>query len=186
MYSHAAGKVIVQEISKSMTEDTEGLFRARSRGYRIRYYSGHDAQFLTMVPEDMRGLHKQWRRWATGNGQVMSIYGLGGGVPRIAIVNGYSWLQLLLPIPVTIRYGIISYALWSFLAGLLFGIIGAIRFKRTIMVLIGLFLPFMTVLWALHAFQGLYLAWRLSKTGKAQHTWDSPKRTQVLEVHSAT
>ncbi len=181
MYTHDAGKIIILEPSHSMTEDTEGLFRARSKGFRVRFYSKHEAQFLTMVPEDISSLHKQWKRWATGNGQVLGIYGLGGGNARIAAVNAFCWLDMLLPIPTAIRFGFLPSILWMTGTSILYGIVGAIRLKRVRLLLVGVFLPIVTAMWAFHAFQGLFLAYRMSRSGKTQMTWTSPKRTVILE-----
>jgi cellulose synthase/poly-beta-1,6-N-acetylglucosamine synthase-like glycosyltransferase len=182
MYSHDAAEQLILPVSHSMTEDTEGLFRARSKGFRVKYYAKHEAQFRTMVPEDLLSLHKQWRRWATGNGQVMSIYGFGGGNLRIAIVNVVSWIDLVVvPVPVVIRFGIIPCMLWAFAAGILMGVIGSIRLKRPLVALAGVFFPFISILWTFHALQGLYLAYRLSKSGETVLTWVSPKRT-LMEV----
>jgi cellulose synthase/poly-beta-1,6-N-acetylglucosamine synthase-like glycosyltransferase len=182
MYSYEAGKIIILEKSHCMTEDTEGLFRARSKGFRVRFYAKHDGQFLTMVPEDMKSLNKQWQRWATGNGQVLSLYGLGGGNARIAAVNAFCWLDMLVPIPVAIRFGFISSITWMACASVLYGVVGAIRLKRPLLLLAGMFLPAMSVLWGVHAFLGLFHAWRLSKSGTTQMTWTSPKRTTTVQV----
>lgn len=185
MYSYDAGEVMILEMPTGFGEDTEGLYRARSRGFQMRYYSKHDAQFLTMVPEDLRGLNKQWKRWTTSNGQVIATYGLGGGNPRIVAINLFTWLDMLLPIYSVVRYGIVDPALWAFGSCILIGIVGAIRLKRPIIALAGMFLPFFSIAWTLHAYHGLYRAYRLSKTGKIQYTWTSPKRTAVLEVAAA-
>ena len=139
-----------------------------------------------MVPEDLATLHKQWRRWATGNGQVMGTYGLGGGNVRIATVNAISWIDMLVPIPVTIRYGLMASTIWALGAGVLIGLVGAIRLKRAPVALVGIFMPFMSILWTLHAFQGLYLAYRLSRSGETQQlTWVSPKRSSALDSPSS-
>jgi len=186
MYSYEAGRVIILEPAHSLTEDTEGLFRARSKGFRARYYAGHDAQFLTMVPEDVKGLHKQWRRWTTGNAQVLGVYGLGGGNARVATVNAYYWLQMLVPIPAIMHFGILEYAQVAFGFNLMIGVIGAVRLRRMPLVYMGMFLPFITLLWAYHAFQGLYAAYKLSRSGeKLQFTWVSPKRTAMLKPYAA-
>jgi cellulose synthase/poly-beta-1,6-N-acetylglucosamine synthase-like glycosyltransferase len=183
MYTHKAGRTIVLRRSHSMTEDTEGLFRARSKGFRVKYYSKHDGQFLTLVPEDLSALHKQWRRWATGNGQVLSIYGLGGGSIRVATINAIAWMDIVLPIPVSLRYGFVTSLVWGFSVSALIGLVGAVRLKRALLAPVGILLPFMSVLWAVHAFQGLYLAYKLSKSGKKTPlTWVSPERTGVLEL----
>jgi cellulose synthase/poly-beta-1,6-N-acetylglucosamine synthase-like glycosyltransferase len=183
MYSHDAGEVMILQISHSITEDTEGMYRARAKGFRMRYYAKHDAQFITMVPEDFRSMNKQWRRWSTGNGQVMGIYGLGGGNLRIATVNVISWVDMLVPIPVAIRYGLISSLVWAFAFAVCIGVVGAIRLKRPKAALVGMFLPLMSWLWTYHAYTGLVRAYRMSKSGKAaQMTWVSPKRTSVLEA----
>lgn len=178
MYSYEAGKVLLLAKSHTMTEDTEGLFRARSKGFRVKYYAKHDSQFLTMVPEDMRGLHKQWKRWTTGGGQVMQIYGFGGGSFRIAFVNILFWTDMIfVPIPELIRYGFVQTATWSLGVGLLTGLIGAIRLRRYRLAIFGTFFPLFSIWWILHAFQGMYIAHRLSKTGETKLTWVSPKRT---------
>ena len=57
MYSYEAGKILLTEKSYTITEDTEGLFRARNRGMKIRYWSKD--HFITMVPEDLKSLRKQ-------------------------------------------------------------------------------------------------------------------------------
>ena len=181
MYSYEAGKELILHEAETMTEDTEGLFRARSKGYKVRYYAKHDGQFLTMVPEDFAGLHKQWKRWSVGNGQVIGIYGMGAGNFRISLINYIAWFNLLfLPILVSIQYGIVSTALWASGWGIIMGIFGSIRLKRLRVLWIGMFLPYITGLWALHAFQGLIIAYRLERSGvKSSVTWVSPKRTTI-------
>ncbi len=180
MYSYKAGRELILSVSHTMTEDTEGLYRARSKGFRVKYYSKHDAQFLTMVPEDFMGLHKQWRRWSTGNGQVIGLYGLGAGNARIAAVNAISWIDVaIVPVPLAVRFGLVSSVIWAFGASFLIGLIGALRLKRGRVAFVGVFLPFISVLWTLHALQGLYLAYRLSKSGETVLTWVSPKRTSI-------
>lgn len=177
MYNYKAGKELITKPAFTMTEDTEGLFRARAKGFRIKYYAKHDAQFLTMVPEDLSGLHKQWRRWATGNGQVIGLYGLGGGNLRVTIVNVIAWVDLvILPVPVAVRFGIVSTALWAFASGILMGLIGASRLKRAPVALVGIFFPLISIWWTLHALQGLVLAYRQSRSGDTVLTWISPKR----------
>jgi len=186
MYSYKAGKVIILEPAHSLTEDTEALFRARSKGLRTRYYASHDAQFLTMVPEDLKGLHKQWRRWTIGNAQVMGVYGLGGGNVRVATVNVYNWLQMVVPAPAILHYGFVQYAQMAFGFNMMIGIIGAIRLRRMAAIYMGMFLPFLTILWTVHAFLGLGVAYKLSRSGeKLQFTWVSPKRTTTLEPYAA-
>ncbi|HSW80441.1 MAG TPA: glycosyltransferase family 2 protein [Candidatus Saccharimonadales bacterium] len=178
MYSYEAGKVLLLEKSHTLTEDTEGLFRARAKGFRAKYYSNKDSQFYTMVPEDLSGLHKQWKRWTTGSGQVMRIYGLGGGSYRVAIVNFIFWADMIIvPIPEFLHYGLVSSAFWAFSMGLLTGMVGALRLKRYRLVLFGVFFPLFAFLWIAHALQGLYLANRMSKSGETALTWVSPKRT---------
>jgi cellulose synthase/poly-beta-1,6-N-acetylglucosamine synthase-like glycosyltransferase len=181
MYSHAAGKELLLKPAHSMTEDTEGLFRARSKGFRVRYYAKHDAQFLTMVPEDFVGLHKQWKRWSTGNGQVMRMYGLGAGDFRIAAINAVSWFNLLLlPVLVVAHFGLISTGLWEYGWGILMGILGAIRLKRPRLALVGMFIPYISILWAIYGFYGLVLSSLMARSGKETSlTWVSPKRTAV-------
>jgi len=184
MYTYEAGKALILEKSRSLTEDTEGLYRARAQGFRIRFYSKHDGQFLTLVPEDMRSLHKQWKRWATGNGQLLGVYGLGGGNVRVAAVNAFGWIYMVLPIPLSIRYGLLSSLLWSFVNGLMYGVLGAIRLKRPILLVAGLFLPFVALFWMYTAFEGLFMAYRLTKAGTTEMTWVSPKRVRALEMTS--
>lgn len=184
MYSYAAGRELILEQAKTMTEDTEGLFRARTKGWKVRYYSKHEGQFLTMVPEDMSGLHKQWKRWSTGNGQVISLYGLGGGNPRIAIMNILAWFDLIvLPIAGIVHSGIGATLLWGSLWGIGMGIVGAIRLKRLRIAWVGMFLPYVSALWAIHAVQGLFLAYMRSRSGaETSLTWVSPKRTVIDAV----
>jgi len=180
MYSYKAGKELILKPALTMTEDTEGLFRARAKGFRVKYYSKHDAQFITMVPEDLRSLRKQWQRWATGNGQVIGLYGLGAGNVRIATINALSWIDLVIvPVPVTIHYGIVSTALWAFSAGILMGFIGAIRLRRARLALVGVFFPLISILWTFHAIEGLFLAYKQSRSGETVLTWVSPQRTVV-------
>lgn len=181
MYSYEAGKELLLSQAYTITEDTEGLFRARSKGFRVRYYSKHDAEFLTMVPEDFRSLNKQWKRWATGNGQVIGIYGLGAGNFRIALINALAWIELLvLPIPATLHYGILPAAEWAFGYGVLMGFVGALRLKRWRFALVGIFLPVISAAWAFYAPQGVFLAWRQSRTGKMRNlTWVPPTRTAI-------
>jgi cellulose synthase/poly-beta-1,6-N-acetylglucosamine synthase-like glycosyltransferase len=183
MYTYEAGQVILQP-PRCITEDTEGLYRARSKGFRMRFYSKHDAEFLTMVPEDFKGMNKQWRRWATGNAQVLALYGLGGGNPRIAAVNAFCWLDMLIPIPAAIRYGVLPSLGWGLAVCALYGIVGAIRLKRPLLCFMGIFLPFLSFLWTYHSFAGIYRAWQLSKADdkSKMNIWVSPKRTVVLET----
>jgi cellulose synthase/poly-beta-1,6-N-acetylglucosamine synthase-like glycosyltransferase len=181
MYSYQAGKELILHEAETMTEDTEGLFRARTKGWKVRYYAKHDGQFLTMVPEDFSGLHKQWKRWSIGNGQVIGIYGMGGGNARISTINIISWFNLLVsPILVSLQFGAASTMLWASGWGIIMGFIGAIRLKRMRVMLVGMFLPYITAVWALHAFQGLLLAyWRARSGVKTSLTWVSPKRTTI-------
>ena len=125
MYTFRAGQELLLQPSYTMTEDTEGLFRARMKGYNIRYCSKRESQFTTMVPEDWRGLRKQWKRWATGNGQVIGLYGLGGGISRVTLMNFFAWVTLaILPAPLFIIYGFTSTMKWTVLFSMLVGLIG--------------------------------------------------------------
>ncbi len=182
MYSYEAGKDILKP-AHTITEDTEGLFRARAKGWKIRFYSKHDGQFLTMVPEDFSSLHKQWRRWAMGGGQIIGIYGMGGGNLRVAAVNVFAWFNLIaMPFIVVWQYGLVASALAGYGWGITVGLVGAIRLKRARLLFAGIFLPYISALWAFHALQGLYLAYRHARSGKANvMTWVSPKRTAVIE-----
>ena len=66
--------------------------------------------------------------------------------------------------------------------GITVGLVGAIRLKRARLLFAGIFLPYISALWAFHALQGLYLAYRHARSGKANvMTWVSPKRTAVIE-----
>ena len=182
MYNYEAGKVLIMEEAFSMTEDTEGLFRARTWGFKVRFYSGYKARFMTMVPEDAKGLIKQWRRWTTGSGQIIGKYGLGGGYTRIAVVNLFGWLYMLVPIYEGIN-SILVTVIWMLGTGVTFGILGAIRLRRAKIALIGVFLPILQLLWLAMAFAGLWFAWRLHRKGGAKDmTWVSPKRTTAVEL----
>jgi len=182
MYNYEAGKVLIMEEAFSMTEDTEGLFRARTWGFKVRFYSGYKARFMTMVPEDAKGLIKQWRRWTTGSGQIIGKYGLGGGYTRIAVVNLFGWLYMLVPIYEGIN-SILVTVIWMLGTGVTFGILGAIRLRRAKIALIGVFLPILQLLWLAMAFAGLWFAWRLHRKGGAKDmTWVSPKRTTTVEM----
>jgi cellulose synthase/poly-beta-1,6-N-acetylglucosamine synthase-like glycosyltransferase len=181
MYNYKAGKELILQPAFTMTEDTEGLFRARSKGFEVKFCSDKASSFITMVPEDFSGLSKQWRRWTTGNGQVMGIHGLGGGDWRVAAVNILFWADLiLLPIMSVVLYGFVSSALWAFGAGILMGFIGALRLGRPRAALVGMFFPILSIVWIFYALTGLYFAYRLAKSGqKTQLTWVSPKRTSM-------
>jgi len=185
MYSYEAGKVIIMEEAFSMTEDTEGLFRARTRGLKVRFHSSYKDKFMTMVPEDMRGVVKQWRRWTTGSGQIIGKYGLGGGNPRIATVNLFFWCYMLLPLYEGFQgiFSPVDTLLWLFGTGALFGVVGAIRLKRARLVGAGVLLPVLQLVWIAVAFSGLWFAWRLHRKGGAKDmTWVSPKRTTTVEM----
>ncbi|HSX04946.1 MAG TPA: glycosyltransferase family 2 protein [Candidatus Saccharimonadales bacterium] len=180
MYNYKAGVELLTRKTYTITEDTEGMFRARTKGCTIKFYSKRDAQFITMVPEDFHGLHKQWKRWTTGNGQVIGRYGFGGGSTWIATINIFTWLQIFVPIVVAVRFGIVSTSLWAFGWGFLAGVVGAIQLKRPRVALVGIFMPFFTLAWNLYAIVGLYLAYRYSRSGKeVVLTWISPKRTTI-------
>lgn len=183
MYNHKAGRELILGRSHTITEDTEGLFRARSKGHKVRYYSKKDAQFLTMVPEDFRGLRKQWQRWAMGNGQVIGLYGLGAGNLRIFIVNLIAWFDLLVwPIIPYIYHGILASLAWTFGAGAVLGVLCAAKLKSWHIALVGVLFPLLSALWAYHALEGLVCAYIQSRSGKQMSlTWVSPKRTELKE-----
>jgi cellulose synthase/poly-beta-1,6-N-acetylglucosamine synthase-like glycosyltransferase len=178
MYSYDAGVVLIQEDALSITEDTEGLFRARKRGFRVRYYSRRQAQFLTMVPEDVSGLLRQWQRWATGNGQIIRRYGLGGGNVRVALVNLVSWLLVLAPALAVLNFGTRSL-MFILGGGLIYGVTGAAFLKRPRVIIGGLVFPIISLVWMTVSLLGLWRAWHISRTGASQLTWVSPKRTEA-------
>jgi cellulose synthase/poly-beta-1,6-N-acetylglucosamine synthase-like glycosyltransferase len=184
MYSYKAGKVLIMEKAYSMTEDTEGLFRARIKGFKVRYHASYNDKFLTMVPEDINGVVKQWRRWTTGTGQIIGRYGLGGGNARIVAVNLFCWGYMLLPVYKVVVDDTLTTLLWMVGAGAVLGFFGAIRLRRARMAAAGIFLPALQLIWIVMAFAGLWLAWRLSRkgTGQSGMAWVSPKRTTVLEL----
>ncbi|MCL2037882.1 glycosyltransferase family 2 protein [Candidatus Saccharibacteria bacterium] len=185
MYSYEAGKVLIMEEAFSMTEDTEGLFRARTRGLKIRFHSSYKAKFMTMVPEDMGGVIKQWRRWTTGTGQIIGKYGLGGGNLRVAAVNLFGWGYMLFPVYQGVQ-GIgspVETCAWIFGTGAVFGILGAIRLRRARLAGVGVLLPVLQLVWIAMALSGLWFAWRLSRKGSTgQLAWVSPKRTTIVEL----
>jgi cellulose synthase/poly-beta-1,6-N-acetylglucosamine synthase-like glycosyltransferase len=171
MYTYAAGRVLLCEQASSITEDTEGLFRARKAGFRVRYCPG--TTFYTMVPERLPDLRRQWQRWSLGNGQVIGLYGLGGGNMRIATVNLASWLYLVvLPVPAAILGGVAQTLFWLAVYGVLIGIAGAIAMQRPKLALVGLFIPLVSAYWAYHACEGLVRAARNPR--QVRMTWASP------------
>ncbi len=178
MYSYAAGEVLILPQAYSITEDTEGLFRAHSEGLRVRFHSNKASQFYTMVPEDLNGMRRQWQRWATGNAQVLRLHKLGGGNPRVAVSNGLSWLQTLMLSPVlsSIFSGFVSTIEWMFISGMFLGLVGAIRMRRPVLALLGWTLPFATAVWAYHAVEGIFLARQRRMSGNTTLTWTPPVR----------
>lgn len=187
MYNHKAGKELILGRSHTITEDTEGLFRARAKGHKVRYYDRKDAQFLTMVPEDFRGLRKQWQRWAMGNGQVIGLYGLGAGNVRIFAVNLIAWIDLLVwPVVPYIYHGVLVTLAWTFGSGVILGILCAAKLKSWRIALVGVLFPLLSALWAYHALEGLVRAYVHARSGKQMSlTWVSPKRTQLKESLAA-
>jgi cellulose synthase/poly-beta-1,6-N-acetylglucosamine synthase-like glycosyltransferase len=184
MYSYAAGKTLIMQPALTITEDTEGLFRARKKNFKVKYVGDKASTCVTMVPEDFRGLRKQWQRWATGNAQVMSLYGLGGGNPRVAVVNLLAWLYLIVwPILPFFYSDALQTLMWWFIDGMLIGIIAAIRLNRSYLVPIGLLYPLMGVLWTFHALEGFWLAYRRAKRGSnVSLAWISPKRAATIDA----
>lgn len=178
MYSYAAGEVLILPEAHSITEDTEGLFRAHSKGLQVRFYSRRSEQFYTMVPEDFKGMRRQWQRWATGNAQVLSLHKLGGGNLRVAASNGLSWLQTLMMMPVlsSILFGVASTLEWMFISGMIIGMIGAVSMRRPVLALLGWTLPIASALWAYHAVEGIFLARQRQRTGNTTLTWTPPVR----------
>lgn len=184
MYSYAAGKQLIMRKAYTMTEDTEGLFRARQKGLTVRYCADKSSTFITMVPEDLRSVRKQWQRWTTGNAQVMSIYGLGGGNMRVAVVNLLAWLYLLiLPVLPFLYNGALMTLIWWFINGILIGIIAAVRLKRNYLIVVGVVFPLVGLLWSYHAIEGFWLAYRRTKsTNSVSLAWVSPKRSTTIEA----
>jgi cellulose synthase/poly-beta-1,6-N-acetylglucosamine synthase-like glycosyltransferase len=180
MYTYDAAHELLLRDPLTCTEDTEGLFRARGQGFKVRYCSSHKAKFSTMVPETLPQLRKQWMRWCLGNAQVIRHYGLGGGNPRVCLVNLLSWLYLLvLPIPSILLLGAV-HSLESLGAyGVAIGIVGAIRLRRPRLALIGIFLPLVTLAWALHAAEGLWRSRTQPVATKSQLAWSPPARSSV-------
>jgi cellulose synthase/poly-beta-1,6-N-acetylglucosamine synthase-like glycosyltransferase len=183
MYTYHAGEVIIMEEKISMTEDTEGLNDARKHGFRVRFYARHAGQFLTMVPEDTRSLVKQWRRWCTGNGQVIRKHGLGAGNLRIATAHLMWWLALPASIFLEFTRGLTNVAM-SFAACIVIGVIGAIRLRRLRLAAVGIFLPALAILWTVIAFAGLWFAWKIERARRQGDVfvgvWSSPPRTGTL------
>ena len=183
MYTHAAGQTLIMRQAFTMIEDTEGLFRARKKGLRVRYCADRSSSFVTMVPEDFTSLRKQWQRWTTGNAQVMSIYGFGGGNLRVAVVNIFAWLNLLVLPILPLLHDVLSTLILWFVNGMLLGILAAIRLKRGYLVLVGVVFPFIGLLWVYHALEGFWLAYRLAKHGGTiSLAWVSPKRALTIKV----
>ena len=184
MYNYEAGKILIMEEASSMTEDTEGLFRARTYGLKVRFHSGYKSRFMTMVPEDFGGVIKQWRRWTTGSGQIIGKYGFGGGYTRIAAVNVFGWCYMMLPIYQEVTAPTLTTLLWLAGSGAVIGIAGAIRLKRAKLAVVGFLLPALQIVWIAMAFSGLWFAWRLHRKGSGQSgmAWVSPKRTTVVEM----
>jgi len=184
MYSHAAGKELIMRKAYTMTEDTEGLFRARKKGLTVRYCSNKKSAFVTMVPEDFVSVRKQWQRWTIGNAQVMSIYGLGGGNPRIATINVLAWLYLLvLPILPFVYDGALMTLIWWFINGIVIGIIAGIRLKRPYLLIVGIVFPLVGLLWTYHALEGFWLAYRRAQRGgNVSLAWVSPKRAATIDA----
>jgi cellulose synthase/poly-beta-1,6-N-acetylglucosamine synthase-like glycosyltransferase len=184
MYTHAAGQTLIMRQAFTLTEDTEGLFRARKKGLTVRYCSNKKSSFITMVPEDFMGVRKQWQRWTIGNAQVMSIYGFGGGSPRIAAVNIFAWLYLLvLPILPFLYDGALTTLIWWFINGIVIGILAAIRLKRPYLLIVGIVFPLVGLLWTYHALEGFWLAYRRSRRGGTiSLAWVSPKRATTIEA----
>ncbi len=178
MYSYDAGKILLTEKSYTITEDTEGLFRARNKGMKIRYWSKD--HFITMVPEDLKSLRKQWQRWSLGNAQVIGIYGLGGNSLKVFFVNLFSWLYLLIIPIVTIEFwGLKSSLFWLLVWSIFIGLLCAIRLKRFILIFAGLFIPIISIVWAIHAIEGLFKAFK-NPINLYYTTWVSPKRSTTF------
>jgi len=181
MYSYAAGKELILPQAHSMTEDTEGLFRAHGKGFRVRFYASKATQFYTMVPETLPDIRKQWKRWATGNAQVLARHGLGSKRPHVVFSNVMSWLQTLMftPIITAVLSGVLPTLEWMFASGVIIGIIGAIARRRWPLALMGWTLPIATTIWAYHAVEGIFLAWQRSRSGETSLTWTPPERTSI-------
>lgn len=205
MYTSEAAEVMLMQHSVTQTEDTEGRFRAIGAGLKVRYCSSTKAQFKTMVPETARGVAHQWQRWAIGNGQVIGVHGLGGGNPRIALVNLLSWIIMIaspltqffvadwLRVPWSIpgldsinqlHMGLLTPLLlaliWMGIFGIFVGVIGAIKLRRVSLVLVGWVIPLMSLLWTVNALVGVALA--VKNPRPKSLTWTPPKRMEQVEV----
>lgn len=176
MYSYQAGRPILMEKSSSMTEDTEGLYRALAKGFRVKYCSKTKAQFSTMSPQSVHDLYKQWRRWSIGNGQLIGKYRQAGF--RATMMNLITWVSMIAPIPTVILNGAYETILWTFAGSIVSGVLCAVWLRRPLVVLGSFVLPFLAMMWCGQSFAGLYLAYKLR--GKKEMTWVSPKR-MVLE-----
>jgi hypothetical protein len=205
MYTYDAAKVMLLPKAHSRTEDTEGRFRAIGAGLRLRYCSAVQAQFKTMVPESVTEVRHQWKRWALGNGQVLKVHGLGGGSKWIATVNLLSWAEMLLsPIAqfftgrllrlvpsmpqvpgVTelmaaagpVGGSLISGILWMAVFGILMGIAGAIMLRRPALLMVGIFVPLLSLGWTAGAIEGLIIAQRHPRAETL--SWTPPTRMAV-------
>ena len=138
-------------------------------------------------------------RWALGNGQVIKLHGLGGGSKWIALVNLFSWIEMLaspvsqfflgrwigfLPwtphIPGTdavsqyILGNLIMALMWMAGFGILIGAAGAVMLRRWVLAPVGIFIPLLSLWWAFHAVEGLAVA---QKRPRAENlAWTPPKR----------
>jgi len=177
MYSYEAGKVLLMVQALTITEDTEGMFRAREHGLRVIFLSKKEAQFITMVPETFKGLRRQWKRWAQGNGQVIGLYGLGGRLKRVTLMNCFAWIALvILPVLAIIVSGIIPTLEWLAGFSLVISIIGAICLRRFAVILVFWLLPIISYVWIFHALEGIIIAIK-EPICPEDLTWESPERT---------
>lgn len=178
MYSYEAAKPILLEESRSMTEDTEGLYRALGNGFRVKYCPNTKAQFSTMAPQALPELYKQWRRWSIGNGQLVTKYKQAGF--RASMMNVLTWLSMVAPIPTVILSGLYETIIWTFAGAIVSGIVCAIWLKRPLVILGSLVLPFLALMWCCQSFAGLYLAYKMRD--HKEMTWVSPKRMTLGEA----
>lgn len=144
---------------------------------RVRFCSRKKAQFITMVPEEYKSLRRQWKRWSQGNGQVIGLYGLGGRLRRVTLMNIFAWVALIIfPILAIIISGFIQTLEWLLGFSLVISIIGAISLRRFAVIFVFWLLPVISIVWIFHAIEGLAKASKEPMSPK-HLTWVSPKRT---------
>lgn len=203
MYTYDAAEVMLLPEARTQTEDTEGRYRAIAAGLRLRFCASPKAQFKTMVPESRHQLHRQWKRWATGNGQIIKLHGFGGGSRWIATISILSWVEMLTS-PVAqfftgnlfrrfipsiqvpgqavvmktlgpVGSDLLTGLLWMGIFGAVVGVIGAIQLRRPALLLVGFFIPILSLLWTAVAIEGLIIAQK-HPDAKGSLSWEPPTR----------